>query len=689
MFMLGIRETLGPVSIDLERRFPYNFPLTGAQKKTTMMRIGVDTGGTFTDFVFSEGDRITTLKVPSTPADPSRAISGGLTEVLERPFRMVHGTTVATNAFLQRRMARCAIVCTRGFEHLLHIGRQNRIGLFDLEVRKPDAIVPLALCHGVDERTFHTGEVSVPIDTEGLGSLCGRLRKQNVESVAVVFLHAYANPRNERSAAKVFREAGFQVTASHEILPEYREYERAVVTTLNAALQPVIARYIDRLSRRLGQGRLLIMQSNGGVLSPKQVMREPVRTLMSGPAGGVIAARRFSRLCKEKNLITLDMGGTSTDVSIIRDGRLLLTREGVLEHLPLRLPVIDIATVGAGGGSIARIDRGGVLQVGPRSAGADPGPACYGRSAMATVTDAFVVNGVIDPGQLLAGTLKIFPGRSTRAVQALADRLGRPLHETAEGIILISVSAMERAIRSVTLERGEDPRFYTLFPFGGAGGLVATLLADRLGVRRIVVPPFQGVFSALGMLMADFQRDLSCSVLKANSPGLARELDGIFAGLSTRATTLLSREGYGPDRSHLKMEVDIRYRGQSYELTVPYTRNVLADFHRSHRQLYSYQLADEECEVVNARVSAIGLTPDIRLPRPRKKPGVPPVHARRPVYFNGRRRSFDLYMRRTLAPGHEIQGPAVVIAEDATVVVDDHYRAVVDPHAALVLTRKE
>ncbi len=500
-----------------------------------------------------------------------------------------------------------------------------------------------------------------------------------------MFLHSYKNPENEKFAAKILRDQGFYVTASYEIMPEYREYERAVVTILNSALKPVISDYIGNLQSALRGKKIYIMQSNGGVLSPERIVEEPIHTIISGPAGGVIAARRIADLKNYANLITIDMGGTSTDVSVIKEGELTLTREGDVEHLPLRLPMIDIATVGAGGGSIARIDRGGVLQVGPESAGADPGPACCGKSNLATVTDAFVVTGAILPENFLGGKMKIFPERSIRVVEKIAVGIGKDIYETAEGIIRISISSMERALRSVTLEKGEDPRYYTLMPFGGAGGLVAGLLAERLGITRILIPPGQGVFSAMGMLVADFKKELRQSFLKMAGPGIQEELDRAFSKLTAGAEQILVEEGFSKEDSRVLKFVEIRYKGQSYELTGPYAPGFIRNFHRKHQQLYSYSLSDENCQIVNLRVMAIGETGGLEI---KKKPVVhrePDVFARKKVYYKGKFRQFNIYLRDELRPGDNLRVPAIVVAPDSTVIIGEEFTADIDEYENILL----
>jgi len=648
-----------------------------------MMRIGIDTGGTFTDFVFFDGETILPLKLPSTPGNPALSILEGLSPYMEEEFELVHGTTVSTNAFLQKKMAKCAFLCTKGFEHILYIGRQNRTHLFSLRVKKPSPIVPLSLCCGINERTLKDGTITKEPTREEITKIGEELKKRNVQSVGIVFLHSYKNPQNEIFTAKILRDFGFYVTASHEVMPEYREYERAVVTILNAALKPVIADYVANLQEGVKGKKLAIIQSNGGILSPDRIINEPIRTIMSGPAGGVIAAQQFAKLTGEVNLVTLDMGGTSTDVSVIKNGEITLTRDGLLEHLPLRLPMIDIATVGAGGGSIAGIDRGGVLHVGPESAGANPGPACYGKFEMATVTDAFVVMGVIIPEMFLGGKMKIYPKRSVRVIKRIAEKIGKNLFETAEGIIRISVSAMERALRSVTLEKGEDPRFYTLMPFGGAGGLVAAMLAERLGMKKILIPPNPGVLSASGMLVADFKKELVQSFLKIVSPGIRDELNPIFSEMSKQAEQILIEEGV-PGPQILKY-IDIRYKGQSYELTVPYSDDFLKTFHQAHHQLYSYSLGDDYCEIVNLRVMAIGKNPGLKLEKKTKALEEAKIFYRKEVYFNGMHQEFFIYRRTELKPGNRLIVPAIIVSEDSTVIVPKGFETDIDEYSNILL----
>lgn len=651
-----------------------------------MNRIGIDTGGTFTDFVVFDGESFQAFKLPSTPENPALAILDGLQKFMRDDFELVHGTTVSTNAFLQRKMAKTAFICTKGFEHILYIGRQNRTDVFSLAAAKPTPVVPLSLCFGVEERTKKDGVVTQRLNETELNRLAGSLKEQGVESVGIVFLHSYRNPENERLAASILRDWGFYVTASHEIMPEYREYERAVVTILNSALKPVIADYVNNLKEALAGKKLSIIQSNGGILPPDLIIDEPIRTIISGPAGGVIAARKIAELTGDENLVTLDMGGTSTDVSVIKDGRIILTRDGGVGDLPLRIPMIDIATVGAGGGSIAHVDRGGILQVGPESAGADPGPACYGNSQLVTITDAFVVLGAILPEMFLGGQMPLLPKKSVKYLKELAEQLDKGLYETAEGIIRISVSTMARALRSVTLEKGEDPRFYTLMPFGGAGGLVAAMLAERLGMKRILIPPTQGVFSALGMLVANVKKDQSMAFMKMYAPGIEEELDAVYSRMEENVRQILLDEGYCEPQ--IERQLDIRYKGQSYELTVPYDDNFLETFHSTHQQLYSYKMGSDRCEIVNVRVVGVGKTPWIEIDKKAAIEEEAKIHYRKEIYLDGELQSFVIYRRSELMPGNRLEVPCIIVSDNSTVIVPNRFNAAIDRYLNIILTKK-
>jgi N-methylhydantoinase A/oxoprolinase/acetone carboxylase beta subunit len=553
------------------------------------MRIGIDTGGTFTDFVIAHDDgRIETFKLRSNPRDPARVILDGLARAGAARAEVVHGSTVATNALLERKGARTALVTTAGFEDVIQIGRQNRPYLYVLNPQPRRKLADPDLCFGVNERTHYDGSVEVRPAAAELKRVARAVREARVDAVAICFLHAYANPENE-FATKAALEG--YVCCSHEICPEFREYERTTTTFLNAYVGPLMDRYLGALepSRR---GRLWIMQSNGGVIRPREARAHAVRTLLSGPAGGAIGAAKVARLSGFDKVLGFDMGGTSTDVSL-SEGSPRETMEAYVDGFPVRVPMLDIQTVGAGGGSIARVDAGGLLRVGPESAGADPGPACYGAGTLPTVTDAHVVLGRIDAGSFLGGTMTLDVSRASAAIDGIARQLGISRKAAARGIIRIANANMERAIRTVSVERGHDPRDFALVAFGGCGGLHACEVADDLGISTVIVPEHAGVLSAVGMLLAGRMRDYSASVLGG------ADIERTFRSLERQARTDLPR-------ARVHRFVDMRYAGQSYELTIPFE----ASFHAAHKKEYGYSDEGRTVEAVTVRVRAVDDAPE-------------------------------------------------------------------------------
>ncbi|MEO5926939.1 MAG: hydantoinase/oxoprolinase family protein [Bryobacteraceae bacterium] len=557
------------------------------------MRIGVDAGGTFTDFVALHDDgRVETFKLRSNPKNPAKVILEGLRRVGSAD--VVHGSTVATNALLERKGVRTAFVTTKGFEDILEIGRQNRPELYNLTPSPRALLVPRELCFGVGERAHHDGAIALRPSAAELARLAARLKRSGAKAIAICFLHSYRNATNERAVAKALQREGIYVCASHEITPEFREYERASTTAVNAYVGPLMDAYLSELAEARGF-RISIMQSNGGFLSARDAAKHAARTVLSGPAGGVIGAMRVAQASGFKRVLGFDMGGTSTDVSLI-DGAPRETTEASIDGLPVRVPMLDIHTVGAGGGSIARIDAGGLLRVGPESAGADPGPACYGKGTLPTVTDAHVVLGHI--ASLLGGAMPIDAERAAKAIDSIAKPLKLTREAAAHGIIRVANANMERAIRVVSVERGYDPRDFALLAFGGCGGLHACDIARELGMKTVIVPRHAGVLSALGMLLADAVRDYSAGVL-----GRA-DLEAEFAKLERRAL----RESPG---AVMERSADVRYVGQSFELNVAWP--VGRRFHREHARTYGYARPDRETEVVTIRVRAKLKTPRVRL----------------------------------------------------------------------------
>jgi N-methylhydantoinase A len=531
-----------------------------------VITVGIDTGGTFTDFTV--GDRV--LKVRSTPDDPARAVIDGLAqlELDGEALRVVYGTTVATNALLTRGGARTAFVTTRGVEDLIEIGRQDRPRLYALEPERPEPLVAREDRFGVAGRVGPDGAELEPLDIEDLAE---RIVASGAEAVAVCLLHSYRNGGHEDEIAEALRNAGLPVSVSHDVANEFREYERAVTTAANASLLPVMAPYVMRLRDQLSDHALEILQSNGGTATPDEVATLPVRTVLSGPAGGVVAAAELARLHGLDAAVSFDMGGTSTDVAPIFRGEPPIVPEFRIDGLPLRVPVLDVHTVGAGGGSIAWFDALGALRVGPQSAGADPGPACYGTGELPTVTDAHLSLGHLSEDDLLAGSLRLDAGRARKAV-------GRD----AADILRVADATMERAIRNVTVRRGVDPRPCTLIAFGGAGGLHACALADALSMRGVLVPPDPGTFSAHGMRTADRRRDFV-------------------------QTLLMDAAGF-PGTERPNATVDARYKGQSHELNVPADDALVERFHAAHEQAYGYRDESRAVEIVNVRWAEIRRT---------------------------------------------------------------------------------
>ena len=651
-----------------------------------LLRLGIDTGGTFTDLVELGPDGLSVHKLRSTPDDPSRAILDGIQTMsgTTTGLDVVHGSTVATNAVLERKGARVALVTTEGFEDVLRIGRQTRPELYNFLVPAPRPIVAPDLTFGISERLDASGRTLVRVDDLALDRLAASLQAAGVDIVAVCLLHAYANPAHERQVADRLRRAGLTTSMSHEVLPEYREYERWSTTVVNAYVTPIIDRYLGALETRLSGSRLLIMQSNGGSISAGAARAQAVRTVLSGPAAGVVGARTVARAAGFRRIISFDMGGTSTDVSLIDDA-VATSTESKIGDFPIRLPVIDIHSVGAGGGSIAFVDAGGALRVGPRSAAASPGPVCYGVGTELTVTDANLLLGRLDPERFLGGRMTLDVDRARSVARALAAELRMDPLTLAEGVVRVANANMERAIRVVSVERGHDPRRFALLAFGGAGGMHACEIAERLEIGSVVLPRFAGVLSALGMLAADVTRDYSASVLEPSDAVSLAALDRRFRPLVAAARRDLQAEGFNRTRQAIARLVDIRYVGQSYEITVPFGPTYRRAFDRRHERLYGYANPDRPTEIVNVRVSATGLTEKPKLPftRPRRA-FVPRPASRRPGRFGGRSVTVSFYRWEALAPGAAGAGPAVITGGEATAVIPPGFRFHVDGFGNLV-----
>jgi N-methylhydantoinase A/oxoprolinase/acetone carboxylase beta subunit len=662
-----------------------------------VVRIGVDTGGTFTDFCLVKNGSVEIKKVPSTPESPSLAMLEGITPLIKPkavPF-VFHGTTVATNSLIENKGGRIALITTLGFEDVLSIGRQTRHQLYNLTGEQKIPLLPQKHCLGVKERILADGTVEQKISCQELEKICREIKKLKIEAVAVSLIHSYRNPSHEMKIENILKNENLMTSISSQILPEYREYERTLVTTVNAFLMPVMSQYLTELEQRLKGAKLRIMQSNEGHILPDTAKKEPIRTALSGPAGGVVAAHYLGKSSGFRKLITFDMGGTSSDVSLI-DQRITRTTENKIGDFPIRLPMIDIHSVGAGGGSIAYLDEGGALRVGPQSAGANPGPACYGKGQNPTVTDANLVLGRLVPDFFLGGKMDIFPDKSAASIHRLAQKMRKSLRETAQGIITIANANMEKAIRVISIERGFDPRDFALFSFGGAGGMHAVEIAEQLGMTKVVIPKNAGVLSALGLLLADSIKDYSSSVLKPANDVSKSELHRLFQVLERKGTRDMKTEGFCKKDLIIHLALDLRYLGQSYEITVPTSKPDIdksaysLKFHRAHQKLYSYHHSDRTVEIVNIRLRIVGPSKKIKLKKlpkgdtdPRKA-----QKTKQEVFFGGKKFTAVVYERSALTPGNKIHGPALVCDSESTTLLSPSYFLRVDPLLNLIIERK-
>jgi len=665
--------------------------------KSKDIRIGVDTGGTFTDFVIAIDGVLEAQKIPSTPDDPSRAILFGIQEYLgisSLPL-IIHGTTVATNSLLERKGGRIALITTKGFEDILFIGRQVRKDLYSLKGEQRRPLLPRTFCIGLEERTTAAGKIEKAVSSHEFKTALNAIKAKNVEAVAVSLVNSFANPLNERFIRDQLKAANILFSISSEILPEHREYERTVVAAVNAYLMPVISQYLKSLERKLPIPNLRIMQSNEGYISPKIAKAEPIRTALSGPAGGVVGAFHLGKSIGLKKMISFDMGGTSSDVCLI-DGKIQRTNESQIGDFPVRLPIIDIHTVGAGGGSIASVDSGGSLRVGPLSAGADPGPACYGKGNVPTVTDANLVLGRLVPEFFLGGEMKLFPERSQRVLKNLATKIAKTSVETASGIIQIANANMEKAIRVISIERGHDPRDFALISFGGAGGMHAIEIASNLNIAKVIVPKNAGVLSALGLLLADSIKDYSKSILKSTELATPKELEKQLYELQKKSFRDMKKEGFPPENIQMSPFLDLRYLGQSYEITLPYRPtksshlSFLSDFHKAHQRLYSYHHSGRPVEIVNIRLKSIGVTKKINLKKRQIREEIPSKRAllkKQKLFYRGKEHMASVYMRESLESGNRILGPALIVDQDATTFLPPTYSLQVDGLLNLIMEK--
>ncbi len=682
--------------------------------------LGVDVGGTFTDLALFHLDsgQMTFAKVPSTPADPSQGVLNGIRQLVEREGIapgaiqfLIHGTTVATNAVLEGKGVPTALLTTRGFGDILDIVRQDRPRLYDWRVQRPAPLAPRSRRWEIAERTLYDGSEALPLDEGQARRAIGEIQASGVASIAVVFLHSYINPTHERRIGELLAALypAASVSLSSEVLPEIREYERASTTVMNAAVMPIVERYLRRLNDAIGEmgvaSRLHVMQSNGGIMTAEMAGRKSVNTILSGLAGGVLGGVTLARQAGFENAITIDMGGTSFDIALAHQGQIRLSREAEIGGHAITVPMIDVHTLGAGGGSIAWMDAGGGLHVGPQSAGADPGPACYGRGGRRPcVTDANLVLGRLTPAGLLGGSMALHPELAREAIEReVARPLGLSLERAAEGMLRIVNANMLKGIRVVSVERGYDPRQFTVIAFGGGGPLHASDLARELGAPAVLIPPAPGITSAIGLLMADFRHDyarthmLALDFRSLEDFGSLERLNAAYAALESQATAQLLEEGVPAEDIALTRSVEMRYRGQGHNLETPAPAGRLdlaalqainASFHQLHQATYGYSRPTEATEFVNLRLAGVG-----RLPKPQARPAElvgaglrPAPREERPVFLDGEWRTTQVYERSRLLPGHAWRGPAIVEQLDSTTLILPGEQARVDALGNIIVT---
>ena len=667
-------------------------PETNAPRRV----VGIDVGGTFTDIAVLEDGKLTVHKLPSTPADPSKGILQGIKETGVTSAEFVHGSTVATNALLEGKGSRTALVTTMGFEDVLEIGRQSRAELYNFEMDRAPALAPWELRFGLPERVDHTGTIIEDLTPESIETLIGLLEESKAEAVAISFLFSFLNTTHEEmvlSALQKMKNPPY-ISVSSRILPEFREYERASTVVVNAYVGAVMSRYLGELEGPLGKG-LRIMQSSGGSITARLASDQPVRTILSGPAGGVVGAFYTAMQAGYPDIITVDMGGTSTDVSLC-PGEIKETTSANVGGYPIGVPMIDIHTVGAGGGSIARVDTGGALVVGPESAGAEPGPACYGIGDQLTVTDANLHLGRLLPDRFLGGRMTLDRDRVKGLMQKLAQQIDTDANQAALGINRVVNTNMERAIRTISLQRGYDPRLFTLVPFGGAGPMHACELAQELGIPRVMVPSRPGILSALGVAIADIVKDYSRTVMLRGADLDRARVDEEFQGMEGQARTEMAGEGLALDQMTARRFLDVRYVGQSFELTIDYpsrvTKSDLAKiiggaFYKAHLRRFGYADKNEPVEVVNLRLKL-----EVAMKKPvveeqkagKTDPSAALIGEAEVVFQEGALMS-PLYQREQLVCGNRISGPALVIQMDATTVVPPGWGGAIDPFGNLML----
>lgn len=681
--------------------------------------IGVDVGGTFTDFsVFDqETGELFHYKDSSTPADPSKAIVKGVGDVLqlkegkaEQVTYLAHGTTVGTNALIEKKGCRLGLITTKGFKDLMEIGTQRRPSLYDLRARKPYPLVPSGLNRTVTERIRYDGSIETPLDEEETRQVVRELKGQGVSAIAVCTLFSFINPVHELRIEEIIREEFPEayVTVSSKLAPEFREFSRMSTTVMNSYLGPVMEKYVNNFRQSIAaQGIKVepyVTQSNGSIISIKETIDCPIKTALSGPSAGVIAAAYIGRQCRADKVITFDMGGTSADISLIENYTPQVSNERLIEGYPARIPMINIITIGAGGGSIARIDEGGALKVGPKSAGATPGPACYMRGGeQPCVTDANIVLGKLNERKILGGRMDVNVQLAREAIRTqICQKSGLDPEQAANGIITVVNSNMVRAVRSVSVEKGYDVREFSLMAFGGAGPLHACEVARELGMKEVIIPPHPGTLCSLGLLLADTKFDLSRTRVLAGQTENLEEINQQFADMTQQGMELLDREGVPAQRRYFEYSIDMRYHRQNFEINIPVPagelteemlQKVLDDFHAEHKRSYGYSKQQALVQCVSYRVSAVGVIdkPDLQPEKLQPDSPLPQVVERRQVLFQGRQERLDtpVYRREEFLPGQVIPGPCICEQMDTTIVVPEDWVIYVDGYRNLMIRGKE
>lgn len=674
-------------------------------------RLGVDVGGTFTDVALlnAETGELSITKVPSTPDNPSQGVLSGIKDICKQEsiqpaniINLIHGTTVATNTTLEYKGAKTALITTEGFRDLLHIGRQIRPSLYDFGARRPEPLIPRNLRFEVNERVYSDGQVLKKLDKKNVMEVISKLKKLEVESIAVCLLHSYINPEHEKELKQIILEnlPDISITISSDILPEFREYERMSTTVINAYVMPSIERYLSDLRNEIKEmgisSDLYIMQSNGGIIPAETAMEKSASTILSGPAGGVLGGQLIANLVNCKNAITVDMGGTSFDMCLLYEGTPRYTTESEIGGHPIKLPMIDIETIGSGGGSIAWIDKGKALRVGPQSAGADPGPVCYDKGGTKpTVTDANLILGRIGPDSPLIGEMNI-----DKAVEIIkreiADPLDLTVEEAAKGIIDVANANMVRGIRGVSVEKGFDPREFSLVAFGGAGPLHAADLARELSINEVIIPINPGISSAIGMLTADIRHDYVRTYLREISKVRESNLNSLYMEMEKEARAELSSEGVSEENMVIRRSADLRYQGQSYELNVEVPSKDLdakeilelrQKLHKEHERAYGYSIEEEEVEFVNARITSLGKlpTPEFKREKPKVRSLENALKGTREVLFNNEFLETKILDRNAIPTNSKIQGPVIIEQLDSTTVVLPGQTAYVDEYKNILI----